>query len=144
LIGSKTKEVIMNTIPGYVSDWTDKYFHQSAFDKPLEYPNKKVLAFLAQFKKLKKLKLYRGINYYNKDNKIITSWTYSKTVARRFAKELKGHVVSKEFSPASIMLDTTVLSAEQKKYLGYDFKNNDKEVIIMDKKIFPGSRKRSY
>lgn len=37
------------SIPGYVIDWTDKYFHQSAFDVPVNYPTKKVLAFLIHF-----------------------------------------------------------------------------------------------
>ena len=128
----KNKFNFNTTIPAYVSDWTDKYFHQSAFDQPLEYPSKKVLDFLAQFKKLQKMKLYRGINRYNKDNQKITSWTYDLEIAKRYAKELNGEVFSKEFLPTKILLDTTLLNSEQKRQLGYDYKIDDKEVLILE------------
>ena len=74
-------------IPNYVTDWTDKYFHQSAFDLPLNYPNKKVLNFLVRTKKPYKARLYRGINGYNKDNRGVTSWTYDRQIAERYAKD---------------------------------------------------------
>jgi len=119
-------------IPNYVVDWTDKYFHHSAFDVPVKYPSKKVVGFLAQFKKSQKAKLYRGINYYNGDNRGITSWTYDLEVAKRYAKELKGKVFSKEFLATQVLLDTTLLSYDQKKQLGYDYKIDDKEVLILN------------
>src|SRR3989338_6903427 len=119
-------------IPNYVIDWTDKYFHQSVFDVQLNYPSKRVLDFLAQFKKLRKIELYRGVHRYNKNNKKVTSWTYDLEIAKRYAKELKGEVLFKEFLPTKILLDTTLLNSEQKRQLGYDYKIDDKEVLILE------------
>lgn len=119
------------SIPGYVSEWTDKYFHQSVFDVPVKYPSKKVIGFLAQFKKPQKVKLCRGINCYNRDNQQITSWTYNLEIAKRYAKELNGKILSKEFLLAQILLDTTLLNHEQKRQIGYDWKVDDKEVLIL-------------
>ncbi len=83
-----------NKIPKYVINWTDKYFHQSAFDIPLKFPNKKVIDFLTKFKKEGKIKLYRGINKYNEENyAAIESWTYDKKVASQYAKEVGGKVI---------------------------------------------------
>ncbi len=120
------------SIPNYVIDWTDKYFHHSMFDKPLKYPSKKILDFLTQFKKLQKIKLYRGINCYNKDNKEIMSWTYSLEIAKRYTEELKEKILSKEFLPTKILLDTTLLDSEQKRQLGYDYTVDDKEVLVLE------------
>lgn len=118
-------------IPNYVTDWTDKYFHQSAFDMPLNYPNKKVLNFLVRIKKPDKVKLYRGVNIYNKDNKEITSWTYDRQVAERYAKEIGGEIIAVEFPSSKVLLDTTVLTKNEKQRLGYDYKIDDKEVLIL-------------
>src|SRR3989344_3536272 len=113
-------------IPNYVREWTDKYFHQSAFDVPIKYPSKKLIDFLTQFKKPQRVVLYRGINRYNKDNREITGWTYDPEVAKRYTEESEGRVFSKEFSPTKVLLDTTVLNAEQKIQLGYDYEIDDK------------------
>ena len=118
-------------IPGYVSEWTDKYFHQSAFDKPVEYPSEKVVNFLKCFKKPDKAKLYRGINHFNKSNKQVTSWTYDKQIAKRYASETKGEIFENEFYHDQILLDTTALTSDQKRQLGYDYKIDDKEVLIL-------------
>ena|SRR3989344_440375 len=119
----------MNEIPAYVSSWTDKYFHHSAFDISLMYPNKKTIGFLTQFKKKRAVKLYRGLNKYNKEKEVISSWTYNKEVAKNYAGE-EGIVVRQNFKPENIILDTTTLNCTQKKMLGYDYKVDDKEVII--------------
>lgn len=128
----KNKFNFNTVIPGYVSTWTDKYFHQSAFDMPVEYPSKKVINFLTRFKKPDKVKLYRGLNHYNQDNKQITSWTYDMRVAERYASETKGKISENEFSQDRILLDTTILTNEQKRLLGYDYKIDDKEVLILE------------
>ena len=117
--------------PSYVTDWTDKYFHQSAFDVPLNYPNKKVQKFLASFKKPDKVRLFRGINRYNKENREITSWTYNRQVAESYAKEIDGEVIENEFLSDKILLDTTLLTKIQKWQFGYDYKIDDQEVLIL-------------
>jgi len=117
-------------IPAFVSSWTDDYFHKSAFDMPVDYPSKKIVSFLSRFKKRHPVKLFRGLNKYNEDNFSIMSWTYDRRVAERYAKESKGRVVEKLFFPAQILLDTTILKNEQKWQLGYDYKIDDKEVLI--------------
>jgi site-specific DNA-methyltransferase (adenine-specific) len=119
-------------IPGYVSEWTDKFFHQSAFDMPIGYPSEKVVNFLKRFKKPDKVKLYRGINHFNKNNKQVTSWTYDVRVAKRYAEEAEGKIFENEFSQDQILLDTTILTSEQKRLLGYDYKIDDKEVLIIN------------
>jgi len=118
-------------IPSYVIDWTDKYFHQSAFDVPINYPNKKVLKFFTRFKKPDKVRLFRGINKYNKDNREITSWTYNRQVAESYAKEIEGEVIENEFLSDKILLDTTLLTKMERQQFGYDYKINDKEVLIL-------------
>ena len=127
----KNKFNFNTVIPGYVSEWTDKYFHQSAFDKPVEYPNEKVVNFFKRFKKPDKAKLYRGLNHFNQDNKQVTSWTYDVQVAKRYASETNGKIFENEFSHDQILLDTTILTSEQKRQLGYDYKIDDKEVLIL-------------
>lgn len=117
--------------PSYVIDWTDRYFHQSAFDIPINYPNKKVLKFLSSFKKPDKAWLLRGINRYNKENSEITSWTYNRKVAERYAKEVEGEVVEKEFLSGEILLDTTLLTKMERQQFGYDYRIDDKEVLIL-------------
>lgn len=123
---------IITHIPNYIIDWTDKYFHQSAFDIPVNYPNKKVLKFLTYFKKPEKVRLYRGVNKYNKDNRRITSWTYDQQVAERYAKEISGEIIETEFPSDKILLDTTLLTKTEKQQLGYDYKIDDKEVLILE------------
>jgi len=120
----------MINIPNYVIEWTDKYFHQSAFDVPVNYPSKKVLKFFVHFKKPDKVTLYRGVNKYNKDNREITSWTYDKKIAENYIKD-GGKIMEKEFPSENILLDTTTLNTKQKKLLGYDYKIDDKEVLII-------------
>lgn len=121
-----------NKIADYVVNWTDKYFHQSAFDIPLKFPNKKVIDFLAKFKKETKIKLCRGTNKYNAENYTgIESWTYDKKVASRYAAGIGGQVIEKVFKPENILLDTTLLNKQEKLLLGYDYKINDKEVLII-------------
>ena len=116
-------------IPAYVSSWTDEYFHKSAFEVPIKYPNKKVINFLSQFKKKERVKLYRGINEYNEENVLITSWTYDKKVAESYIKD-GGKVTEKEFSPEDVLFDTTILNSKQKKLLGYDYMVDDREVLV--------------
>lgn len=86
-----------NTIPGYVSSWTDKYFHQSVFAPLVGFPSKRVINFLARFKKTSEIELYRGIDSYNKDSDQITSRTYDVGVARRYAGEKGGEIIHKNF-----------------------------------------------
>ncbi len=126
----KLPEVI---IPSYVTKWTDKYFHQSAFDVPVGLPNKKVIAFLSSYKPSSNVVLYRGVHKYNDDDfSGVESWTYDKTIASNYAKsEKNGKILKKEFSPDVILLDTTILNPEEKKQLGYDYKIDDKEVLVI-------------
>lgn len=118
-------------MPNYVTDWTNNFFHQSAFDVPVRYPNQRIIKSLSKFKKDKKIKLYRGVNYYNEGNKEITSWTYDLGIAKRYAKELNGRIISREFLPAKVLLDTTLLNPVKKKQIGYDYEIDDKEVLIL-------------
>jgi len=121
-----------NKISNCVINWTDKYFHQSAFDTPLKFPNKKVIDFLAKFKKTTELKLYRGVNKYNAENYTgIESWTHYKKVASRYAKEIGGKIIKKVFKQENILLDTTLLNQQEKISLGYDHKTDDKEVLVI-------------
>ena len=123
---------LQNKIPNYVVYWTDKYFHQSAFDVPLRFPSKKVITYLSKFKKEEKIKLLRGVHKYNKDSYTgIHSWTYDIEVASRYANEISGKVIEKLFEPEKILLDTTILNSEEKKFLGYDYKIDDKEVLVI-------------
>ncbi|MDP2927803.1 MAG: hypothetical protein Q8N80_03260 [Candidatus Omnitrophota bacterium] len=119
-------------IPAYVSSWTDEYFHKSAFEAPIKYPDKKIIDFLSQFKKKESVKLYRGINKYNGENYIgLESWTYKKEVASRYAKEIGGKVIEKTFKAENILLDTTLLNKDEKIFLGYDYKIDDKEALVI-------------
>ena len=120
-------------IPSYVSGWTDKYFHQSAYDAPLKSPTKKVINFFAKFKKEEKIKLYRGIHRYNKENYTgVESWTYDKKIAVRYASdEVGGKVTEKIFDSKNILLDTTLLDKQEKVLLGYDYKIDDREVLVI-------------
>lgn len=119
-------------IPNYIIDWTDKYFHQSAFSVPLNYPSKRVVKFFTAYsKRTSKTKLYRGIHQYNKNNKGVTSWTYDCKIAERYAKEIGGKVIEKEIQPHKILLDTTRLTKAEKEQFGYDYKTNDKEVLVL-------------
>lgn len=118
-------------IPGFVSQWTDEYFHKSAFDMPIKYPNKRVIGFLSQFKKMEEVVLYRGVNQYNKENNLITSWTYNKNIALGYIKE-GGRIIKRKFDYKNILLDTTILSPKQKKLLGYDYEVDDAEVLILE------------
>lgn len=117
-------------IPAYVSGWTDKYFHQSAFDEPWNFPSQKVIKFLSKFKRNKKVKLFRGINKFNKDCLEISSWTYDREIAKKYIQE-GGKIIEYEFSSEKILLDTTLLNREQKMLLGYDYGVDDKEVLIL-------------
>lgn len=117
-------------IPNYIIDWTDKYFHQSAFDVPLSYPSKQTCVFLSKFRPTKSITLFRGVNKYNEDNQEITSWSYSKQVAKRYAQEINGRLIEKEFCPSDILLDTTQLTKEEKLFFGYDYQTDDEEVLI--------------
>lgn len=118
-------------IPKSVIDWTDKYFHQSAFDVPLRFPGKRVIGFLIKFRKEEKIKLYRGVNKYNEKNYTgVKSWTYDKEIAGNYRAE-GGKIVEKVLSPSEVLLDTTLLSNEHKKLLGYDYKIDDMEVLII-------------
>ena len=117
-------------IPAYVSSWTDDFFHKSAFDFPIKYPKKKVINFLSQFKKNERIKLYRGINKYNEVNNSVVSWTYSKKTAKSYIND-GGEIIEQEFAPSDILFDTTLLSVEQKRLLGYDYKVDDKEVLVI-------------
>ena len=120
-------------IPSYVSNWTDKYFHQSSFDMPLKFPTKKATNFLVKFKREEKIKLYRGIHRYNKVNYTgVESWTYDKKIAVRYASdEIEGKVIEKIFDSKNILLDTTLLDKEEKILLGYDYKIDDREVLVI-------------
>lgn len=119
-------------IPSYVANWTDKYFHQSAFDISLSLPSKRVINFLSQFKKKERIKLFRGVHNYNKKNYCsIKSWTYDKKVAERYIKDLEGKVIEKFFNSKQVLLDTTILTERQRIILGYDYKIEDKEVLIL-------------
>lgn len=117
-------------IPAYVSEWTDKYFHHSAFDVPLNFPSQKVIEFLSKFKKDKKIKLFRGINKFNEKGLEISSWTYSKKIANGYAGD-NGKIIEKTFNSKEIVLDMTLLNKERRIALGYDYKVNDKEVLIL-------------
>ncbi len=128
----KNKLDFKPSIPAYVVAWTDEYFHKSAFDTLIRYPEKKVIDFLSQFKKKDRVKLYRGVNKYNEGNEIIMSWTYDKKIAEGYIKD-GGKIIEKEFIPENILLDTTTLNAAQKKILGYDYKVDDKEVLVIQK-----------
>jgi len=121
-------------IPNYVVDWTDRYFHQSAFDAPLGYPNKRIVKYLAsaKTKRVGTVKLCRGVNAYNKDNRGITSWTYDRKVAERYAKETGDEVIEMEFPLDKILLDTTLLTKVEKQRIGYDYKVDDQEVLILE------------
>ncbi|MEK7607510.1 MAG: hypothetical protein AAB484_01100 [Patescibacteria group bacterium] len=122
---------LLKPIPSYVAGWTDKYFHQSAFDVPIEFPSKRVTNFLTKFKKEINIKIYRGINEYNKQNYTgVESWTYNKKVASRYAREIGGKVREKIFRPHNILLDTTLLNKEEKIFMGYDYRIDDREVLI--------------
>ncbi len=120
-------------IPAYVSSWTDEFFHKSAFEVPIKYPKKKTIDFLSQFKKNERIKLYRGINKYNERNKLIVSWTYDKKTAKSYISD-GGKIIEQEFAPADILFDTTILNEEQKRLLGYDYKVDDKEVLVLGMK----------
>ena len=120
-------------IPAYISSWTDEFFHKSAFEAPIKYPKKKVVDFLSQFKKNEHIKLYRGINKYNERNKLIVSWTYDKKTAESYTGS-RGKIIEQEFTPADILFDTTTLNEEQKRLLGYDYKVDDKEVLVIGMK----------
>lgn len=123
-----------NKIPAYVSSWTDKYFHQSAYDLPVKFPSQRIIKFFTQFKLSESVKLYRGINKYNKDNYTgVESWTYNKNVAGRYAKESSGKIFKKIFTPDRILFDTTLLNKKEKIMLGYDYSIDDKEVLILSK-----------
>ena len=130
----KSDKVTLNLgIPGYVCSWTDEYFHKSAFDTPIKYPSEKIIKFLARLKKANKIRLYRGVNKFNEDNDLITSWTYDRKIAENYIKE-DGKILEKDFNPDDILLDTTVLTSEQKRILGYDYKIDDKEVLVINLK----------
>src|SRR3989344_7899278 len=116
-------------IPSHVAEWADKYFHQSAFDVPTRYPSRKVLEFLSLLKKDQPVRLFRGLNKFNKDTTLITSWTYDRKIAERYA--VNGRVAERSFSPLQILLDTTILTNRQRQQLGYDYKFDDKEVLIL-------------
>lgn len=121
-------------IPVYVSKWADKYFHQSAFDIPVAFPNKRVIAFLSRFKRDENLKLFRGINKFNRDTLGITSWSHDRKIAEDYIKD-GGKIIEKEFVPENVLIDTTVLSVKQKRLLGYDYGVDDKEVLIINKTV---------
>jgi len=120
-------------IPACVSSWTDEFFHKSAFEAPIKYPKKKVIDFLSQFKKNERIKLYRGINEYNERSRLIVSWTYDKKTAESYISD-GGKIIEQEFVPEDILLDTTILNDKQKQLLGYDYKVDDKEVLVIEMK----------
>ena len=125
-------KLLSKIISSNITNWTDKYFHQSAFDVPLKFPTKKVLDFLTKLKKEGKIKLYRGVNKYNKENYTgVVSWTYDKKIASRYANEIGGKVIEKIFNPKNILLDTTLLNKQEKILLGYDHKIDDREVLVI-------------
>lgn len=117
-------------IPAHVSSWTDKYFHQSAYDIPWKFPDERIRNFVSRFKPKKPIKLYRGINKYNKKTKHIVSWTYKKEMAANYIEE-GGKIIERIFHPEEILLDTTVLTKMQKVLLGYDYEVDDEEVLII-------------
>lgn len=119
-------------IPAYVSLWTDKYFHQSVYDAPWKLPGERIKSFVSHFKPNKPVKLYRGVNEHNKETKHIVSWTYKKEIAKNYIEE-DGKIIERIFCPEEIFLDTTVLTKMQKILLGYDYKIDDKEVLILTK-----------
>ncbi|MBN4056769.1 hypothetical protein JYU19_00505 [bacterium AH-315-J21] len=123
------KEII---VPGYVCGWTDAFFHQSAWVPPVMYPSKKVINYLGRFEKPVCVLLYRGINKYNIDTNLITSWTYEEQVAKRYADLPNGRVIEKEFLSSQILLDTTLLTESVKNQLGYDYKIDDQEVLVLE------------
>ncbi len=129
------KNKLSNSIPAAVSAWTDKYFHQSAFDKPLNFPSNNVVNFLSKFRPLKPVKLFRGIHEFNGENYTgIESWTYNRKTAEKYAaSEKNGKVEEATFSVDNILLDTTLLGSTDKKYLGYDYNIDDKEVLVFKK-----------
>lgn len=125
-------KLLSKIISSNITNWTDKYFHQSAFDVPLKFPTKKVLDFLTKLKKEGNIKLYRGVNKYNKENYTgVVSWTYDKKIASRYANEIGGKVIEKIFNPKNILLDTTLLNKQEKILLGYDHKIDDREVLVI-------------
>ncbi len=128
------KNILHGTkIPAYVSSWTDEFFHKTAFESPIEYPKRKVIDFLSRFKRNERVRLYRGINKYNERNKLIVSWTYDKKTAESYIDD-GGKIIEQEFAPADILFDTTILSEKQKRLLGYDYKIDDKEVLVIGMK----------
>lgn len=125
---------ITNKIPAYVASWTDKYFHYSFYGDFLKFPSDKLIKFLSKYKKNENIVLYRGINKYNKDNlNGIESWTYNKKIANEYIKETNGKIKKKEFTPSQILLDTTLLNSEEKFLLGYDYKVDNNEVLVLVK-----------
>ena len=125
----KNKFNFESSVPAHVAEWTDKFFHQSAYDKPISFPNENIIRFLTRFRKTIPVQLYRGMNKYNIENNLITSWTYERDIASRYIKN-GGELVKKTFNPQSVLLDTTILNVDQKRQLGYDYKIDDKEVLI--------------
>jgi len=125
---------IQTTIPSYVSSWTDKYFHQSAFDVPWSFPKQRVIKFLSRFKKDEKIKLFRGINKFNENGLEISSWTYDREIAKNYIQD-GGRIIEREFSANEVVLDTTILNMEQRALMGYDYKFDDKEVLVINNKL---------
>ena len=119
-------------IPAYVSSWADKYFHQSAYGMPFNFPSEKIIKFFSTFKPGKTVVLYRGINKYNNELSMIVSWTYDREIAKNYIKK-GGKIIERFFSPKEILLDTTRLNKNQKKLLGYDYAIDDKEGLILMK-----------
>ena len=74
--------------------------------------------------------LYRGINSDNEGNTGITSWSYDKEIAKGYAGK-NGKVISKEVNPDEILIDTTKVPEEMRKSIGYDWKVDDKEVLLL-------------
>jgi len=125
---SKTK----NKIPAYVSSWTDKYFHYSFYGNFLKSPSEKLINFLSKYRKTEDVVLYRGINKYNQENfNGVESWTYDKEIAEQYIKETSGKIEKKKFKPNQVLLDTTLLNTEEKILLGYDYKIDNKEVLVL-------------
>ncbi|KKT40940.1 MAG: hypothetical protein UW30_C0015G0011 [Candidatus Giovannonibacteria bacterium GW2011_GWA2_44_13b] len=121
-----------SNIPKYVINWTDKYFHQSAFDAPVNNPSKNIIEILSRFNKPNIAKLYRGVNEYNKNDKRVVSWTYDRRVAKRYINKMSDKIIEAEFPASKILLDTTFLTRTEKRQLGYDYKVDDKEVLILN------------
>ncbi|MEA3450153.1 MAG: hypothetical protein U9Q85_04255 [Patescibacteria group bacterium] len=125
---SKTK----NKIPAYVSSWTDKYFHYSFYGDFLKFPSKKLIKFLSKYRKTEDVVLYRGINKYNQKNfNVVESWTYDKKIAEQYIKEISGKIEKKKFKVNQILLNTTLLNSEEKILLGYDYKIDNKEILVL-------------